>query len=175
MANTYVQIGSTVTVGSGGASSIDFTSIPATYTDLVIKLSSRTSDTTGNDSSAIALQFNGDTTSSYQRRTLYGDGGAVGSTNASTTEMRIGFTDTNGNTANTFGNCEIYIPNYAGSTYKSVSVDAVTEANVAQFIYAALVAGLWSNTAAITSIKLYAPSYNFVQHSTASLYGIKKN
>jgi hypothetical protein len=171
MAFTYSKLAE-VTLASS-ASSIDFTNIPQNYNDLVIKLSSRTSDTTGNDSSAIALQFNGNATSSYQRRTLYGDGGAVGSTNASTTEMRIGFTDTNGNTANTFGNCEIYIPNYAGSTQKSVSVDAVTEANVAQYIYAALVAGLWSNTAAITSIKLYAPSYNFLQHSSATLYGVK--
>ena len=40
MANTFVLLAST-TVGSGGASSIDFTSIPATYTDLVVKVSGR--------------------------------------------------------------------------------------------------------------------------------------
>lgn len=175
MANTYVKIGSTVTVGAGGSASIDFTSIPSTYTDLVVKLSSRTTDTTVNDSSAIALQFNGDTASNYSRRTVFGDGGAVGSSSATTTSMRIGFTTTNGDTANTFGNAEIYIPNYAGSTAKSVSADAVTEANVAQFIYAALNAGLWTGTAAITSIKLIAPSFNFMQYSTATLYGILKN
>jgi hypothetical protein len=171
---TFTLIASS-TVGSGGASSIDFTSIPSTYTDLIIKLSSRTTDTTVNDSSAIALQFNGDTTSTYTRRSLVGDGGSASSSNATTTSMRIGFTTTNGDTASTFGNCEIYIPNYAGSTQKSVSADAVTEANVAQYIYAALNAGLWTGTAAITSIKLIAPSFNFMQYSTASLYGISKS
>lgn len=174
MATTFVKI-ATVTVGAGGAASMDFTSIPSTYTDLCVKISSRTTDTTVNDSTAIALQFNGDTTSTYTRRSLTGDGGAAASTSATTTSMRIGFTTTNGDTANTFGNAEIYIPNYAGSTQKSVSADAVTEANVAQFIYAALNAGIWTGTATITSIKLIAPSFNFMQYSTATLYGISKS
>lgn len=174
MANTFTKIAS-VTVGSGGASSIDFTSIPGTYTDLCVKLSTRTTDTTANDSSAIAIQFNADTGSNYTRRTLYGDGGAAGSSNATTTSMRVGFTTTDGDTANTFGNCEFYVPNYAGSSQKSVSADAVTEANVAQYIYAALNAGLWTGTSAITSIKIIAPSYNFKQYSTAVLYGIKSS
>jgi hypothetical protein len=86
--------------------------------------------------------------------------------------MRIGFIPTNGCTANTFGNGEIYIPNYAGSTQKSVSADAVAENNSATYIYSALNAGLWTGTAAITSIKLLIPSYNFVQYSTAYLYGV---
>lgn len=173
MANTYIQIGSTVTVGSGGAASIDFTSIPATFTDLVIKLSGRSTETTANESSELRLQFNADTGSNYSRRMLYGDGGAVGSSSATTTGMRVGFVDTNGNTASTFSSSEVYIPNYAGSTQKSVSADSVVEGNVAQFMYATLIAGLWSNTAAITDIKLFVPSYNFVQYSTATLYGIK--
>jgi hypothetical protein len=40
MANTYEAI-ATVTVGSGGATDIEFTSIPGTYTDLLIKSSLR--------------------------------------------------------------------------------------------------------------------------------------
>ena len=169
---TFTQIGSAVTVGAGGASSIDFTSIPSTYTDLVVKLSGRSTDTTANDGSELRLQFNADTGSNYSRRMLYGDGGAVGSSSATTTGMRVGFVDTNGNTSSTFSNTEIYIPNYAGSSQKSVSADSVVEGNVAQYMYATLIAGLWTGTSAITSIKLYIPSFNFVQYSTAYLYGV---
>ena len=169
---TYTQIGTAQVVGSGGAASIDFTSIPATFTDLVIKLSGRSTETTANESSELRLQFNADTGSNYSRRMLYGDGGAVGSSSATTTGMRVGFVDTNGNTSSTFSNTELYIPNYAGSSQKSVSADSVVEGNVAQYMYATLIAGLWTGTSAITSIKLYIPSYNFVQYSTAYLYGV---
>ena len=158
---------------NASAASVTFANIPQTgYTDLKVVLSTRTTDTTANDSTAIALQFNGDTASNYSRRTLYGDGGAVGSTSATTTSMRIGFTTTNGDTANTFGSAEFYVPNYTGSAQKSVSADAVTEANVAQYIYSALNAGLWTGTAAITSITVLTPSFSFLAGSTFSLYGL---
>lgn len=158
---------------NASAASVTFSSIPQTgYTDLKVVLSTRTTDTTVNDSSAIALQFNGDTGSNYTRRSLYGDGGAAGSSSATTTSMRIGFTTTNGDTANTFGNAEFYVPNYTSSNQKSVSADAVTEANVAQYIYASLNAGLWTGTAAISSITILAPSFSFLAGSSISLYGI---
>ena len=164
-----------ITVGAAGASSVTFSGIPQTgYTDLVVKASTRSTNTTANDSDSLNIQFNGDTASNYSRRTLYGDGGATGSSSATTTSMRIGFTDTNGNTSNTFGNAEIYIPNYTGSTQKSVSSDAVVEGNVAQYIYASLNAGLWTGTSAITSITLLIPSYSFLSGSTFYLYGVAK-
>jgi hypothetical protein len=84
-----------------------------------------------------------------------------------------------GSTSNTFGNSSIYIPNYTGSTAKSVSIDSVGENNGTaseQIISAAL----WNNTAAITSITLTSlddnlnPSGNFAQYSSVSLYGILK-
>jgi len=173
MATTFTLIAS-VTVPATPQASIDFTSIPATYTDLCVKLSGRSSETTANDGTELRLQFNGDTAANYSRRMLYGDGGAVGSSSASTTFMRVGLIDTNGNTANTFANSEFYIPNYAGAAQKSVSADSVVEGNVAQFMYATLIAGLWTGTAAITSIKLTASTFNFLQYSTAYLYGISK-
>jgi hypothetical protein len=79
-------------------------------------------------------------------------------------------------TANTFSNGEMYIPNAFGSTYKSVSADAVAENN-ASTAYMAMQAGLWSSTAAINQITLTpdtATSPLFQQYSTASLYGILK-
>lgn len=170
MANTYVQIGSTVTVGAGGASSIDFSSIPATYTDLVLKISTRVNQIVGS-----YLQFNG-SASGYSERLLYGTGSSAASANTSGTILNWGFlTNTSSTTANTFSNSELYIPNYAGSTNKSISSDSVTENNAtASDIY--VNAGLWSNTAAINRITLYpSGSAVFVQYSTASLYGIKNS
>jgi hypothetical protein len=159
----------TVTVGSGGAASIDFTSIPGTMTDLMVVVSTRASD--GYPDTGIWIQFNG-STSSYTRRTLYGtgDGGK-----ASTTASDIFFySPATTATANTFGNSTFYIPNYAGSTNKSVSVDTVNENNAA-YSLSGITAGLWSNTAAITSIKIVsATASNLLQYSTATLYGITK-
>jgi hypothetical protein len=171
---TYIQIGSTVTVGSGGAATIDFTSIPATYTDLIVLLSGRS--TALNTDENISLRFNS-STSGYSRRVLTGNGASATSSNsASEAEMFIG--DVSGSTAtsDTFGNLAIYIPNYASANNKSVSVDNVQETN-ATTAYARLIAGLWSNTAAITSLSVrpYGGSTNFAQYSTASLYGIKNS
>jgi hypothetical protein len=166
---TYIQIGSTVTVGAGGAANIDFTSIPSTYTDLVVKVCGRTNRAAVFDD--ILISFNG-STASFTGRELYGDGAAA----ASITTARAASIATGANaTASTFGNSEIYVPNYAGSANKSFSVDGVQETN-ATTAYAIMIAGLWSNTAAINQVTL-TPSVGtlFSQYSTASLYGISKS
>jgi hypothetical protein len=166
MANTFELIASS-TVGSGGASSIDFTSIPSTYTDLVLKVSGRSNRVDTVDT--IVIKPNGSTTS-MTFRWLAGDGAAA----ASATTDRI-YQDALNNTANTFGNAEIYIPNYAGSNYKSMSIDAVMEQNGTS-ANAGFQAQLWSNTAAITSINLAVGfGTGFLQYSTAYLYGIKNS
>jgi hypothetical protein len=166
MANTFELIASS-TVGSGGAASIDFTSIPSTYTDLAIYLSARQSRS--EVVSNTRIEFNG-SSSNLSCRYIQGTGSAaVSSSNAS---YLFAASPANTATANTFGNSFIYIPNYAGSTNKSVSWDAVTETNASN-AEAYLVAGLWSNTDAITSIELSSLSGdNFMEHSTAYLYGV---
>ena len=151
----------TVTVGSGGAASIEFTYIPDTYTDLKVVVSGRCSTT---DTTA-TLAFN--TGGTYTRRTLLGSG-STATSNTSAVDFRI---SQSGDTASTFGNSEIYIPNYAGSTTKSYSVDSINENN-ATAAFQAITAGLWNQTAAITSIVLTPGSGNFAEHSTATLYGI---
>ena len=166
MATTYEAI-ATVTVGSGGAANIEFTSIPATYTDLVILVSARFNSGT----SPFYLYFNG-SGSNYSDRRLTGNGAAASSNTSST--IRVGNFNGSDTTANTFSSHLIYIPNYAGSANKSVSVDAVSENN-ATTAFAQLIAGLWSDSSAITSIKLEEGSANFVQYSTATLYGIKNS
>ena len=169
MATTFVKI-ATVTVGAGGASNMDFTSIPGTYTDLYLTISSRISN--ANVWSDIYVQFNG-STSTYSDRVVFGTGAAASSLTDTNTGIDIR-TSTTANTASTFGNASVYIPNYASSNQKSVSFDAVSENNATSAI-AQLGAGLWASTPAITSLSVYGAGGNFVQYSTATLYGISKS
>lgn len=166
---TYVEIAS-ATVGSGGASNITFSSIPSTYTDILIKISSRSNRSDTSD--WMQIKPNG-STSSWTSRMLLGNGGSPGSV----TQGGLAGFAMNGNTAtaSVFSSADIYVPNYAGSAYKSFSVDAVGEGD-GTTAYATIYAGLWSDTTAISSITL-APSYSsgFVQYTTAYLYGIKKD
>ena len=167
MANTFVKIAS-VTVGSGGAASIDFTSIPSTYTDLCIKVSARGS--VGLIYATTEINFNGSATG-FTGKIVYGSGSSAASSN-----LTLNLADLNGSssTASTFGSMEIYIPNYAGSSNnKSMSVDGVMENNATE-AYAELIASLWSNTSAINRVTLFINS-TFLQYSTATLYGIKNS
>jgi hypothetical protein len=165
MATTYKLI-SSVTVGSGGAASMAFTSIPATYTDLVVKVSAR--DNRALTLDGVLISFNG-STSNFTNKYLLGDGNSASSgILARLTANASGATAT----ASAFGNGEIYIPNYASSNYKSFSSDSVTENN-ATTVSTGLFANLWSDTAAITSITLTPNNGTlFDQYSTAYLYGI---
>jgi hypothetical protein len=174
MANTFVKIAS-VTVGAGGASTIDFTSIPSTYTDLCILLSLR-NNRTGFDRSTTTMRLNADTGSNYSTRTVYAADGSVGSDSTSGTYGTIGNSNSVNNNANTFTPFTIYIPNYAGSNAKSFSVEYAQESTTATWVVQ-MIAGLWNQTSAITSITLgdLQVSSSFVQYSTAYLYGIKKN
>lgn len=176
MANTMTLI-STVTVGSGGTSAINFTSIPSTYTDLCIKLSARTT-TTSSSQDYIKIRFNSDTGNNYADGALFANTASVGSVYMATTDAIGGIywtiVPSTTATANTFGNADIYIPNYRASTYKSIQVDATSSNNAgAQFIFE--VAGMWLSTSAITSISLIGQDGTINQNSTASLYGIKNS
>ena len=167
MASTYELIAS-VTVGSGGASSIDFTSIPATYTDLVIKLSGRTNRAANGDD--IGVKVNGSTASIDGRR-LFGTGSNAYS--GASMGTYIGILDGASDTSNTFANAELYFPNYAGSNYKSFSSDAVSENNATQ-AFTNMSAILYSSATAISSLSFYSlNAANWVQYSTAYLYGVK--
>jgi hypothetical protein len=174
MANTFVKIAS-VTVGSGGASNIEFTSIPATYTDLVVKYSLR-GDTFAAALIDCYLRFNS-STSGYSERMIYNSSStAVGSASNSASNIAwAGTTSAAAATASVFGNSELYIPNYTSTTtYKSISFNNSGENNSATDWSLMLNAGLWSNNSAITTITLFpASSSNWVQYSTATLYGIK--
>jgi hypothetical protein len=168
MATTYTLI-SSVTVGSGGAASIDFTSIPATYTDLALKLSTRSTSTDPARASVLyGFKFN-NTATTYSGKTLRTQGTTVTSFGGAF----YGYTAASNFTASTFDNTDIYIPNYAGSQQKSLSIDNSDEQNSANYdSILALIAGLWDGTGAINQITLTLGYGNFAQYSTAYLYGI---
>jgi hypothetical protein len=173
---TYKQIGSII-VGSGGSAAIDFTSIPATYESLIIKLTGRLN--TAAIDTHIILTFNGNASNVYSFNRISGNGAypSVGSGSYSEinqTSMNLYSTlPGTTTTTNSFGNVEFYIPNYAGSTNKSLQADAVLENN-AVTAYAIMYAGRWNNTAAINRVTLTG-SASFLENSTAYLYGIVKS
>jgi hypothetical protein len=167
MANTFVKI-ATVTVGSGGASTIDFTSIPQTYTDLKLIFSGRLTNAV--DVYSLYPTFNGSGSSFSSKRFI-----ASGTSRSSDTTGRLaGLVQGTSYTASIFGSLEMYIPNYTSSANKSFSVDDVTENN-GSAAYMNLLGGLWSNTAAITSISIGPSAGTLAQYSTATLYGIKNS
>lgn len=171
MANTHKAI-ATVTVTGATAANMEFTSIPGTYTDLLI-LSSVRFDISGDN--GFYFQFNNDTAGNYERLYVGGDGSTVSSAAASSqTRVPIGIGARSTATASTFSNSFAYIPNYTGSKNKSVLVDAVNENN-ATSADAMFWASIWNSSSAITSIKLFPSSGNIVQYSTATLYGIKNS
>lgn len=151
------------TVGAGGASSIDFSSIPGTYTDLVLVVSARATSTTA----SMTIAFNG-SSASFTSRYLQGNGSAASSATGTTL---IGNSSVSTDTASTFGNLQIVIPNYSGSRNKAFSIESVTE-NMAASALQQMFASIWANTAAITQITLNLS--NFAQHSSAYLYGTLK-
>jgi hypothetical protein len=155
----------TKTLGTAAAA-IEFTSIPQDGTDLVAVVSARSSST-GN---TINITFNGDTTG-YSNRALQGSGSAASS--FANFNRYAALVTASNETISTFSNNTIYIPNYTGTSNKSYSTDGVSENNATES-YMALIAGLWSNTAAITSLLLSPLSGNFDAGSTVSLYKITK-
>lgn len=167
MADTFQKIAS-VTVGAGGAATIGFSSIPATYTDLQVMFSTRVSGSGNYLQCNVSINGQGSGVN-ITARTLWGAGTSAGS---NTTEY--GFHSTAASaTASTFANASIYFPNYAGSTNKSYSIDDVTETNATDAVKH-FTAGLWSQTAAINQLTFTPSSGTFDQYSTATLYGILK-
>ena len=174
MANTYTLISSNV-LGSNAAS-VTFSSIPQTYTDLVLRLSTRNS--TGGSNQINELDFNG-TTTNYSQTLVQGSGSAVSSTRYTTQNyFRLEYSDSAGNTANTFGSGEIYIPSYTLSSNKTASVFQISEDN-SSTAYITAHALLWRNTSAITSLVIRGNNFSggglLLAGSSFYLYGIKNS
>lgn len=165
MAITKIE---TVTVGSGGAASFGFSSIPATYTDLMCVFSIRNS--TAADVSG-EFRFN-NTSGNFTTRVLYGTGSGNAASYAETGGVDITY-PVNTYTANTFGNGTLYVPNYAGSAYKSASAQSMAETN-GTTAFSFMTAGLWSQTTAINQLTFHMNNGTCAEYSSATLYGVLK-
>lgn len=162
----------TQTVGSGGASYIEFTSIPSTYKHLQIRGIGRTSRASVED--VLKVQFNGDTASNYSWHNLAGYGAGVES-NASTgqPEMKLGWIAANSTGASINGAVIIDVLDYL-STSKNKTCRSLTGYDYNGGGQVILASGLWFKTPeAITSIKITPAFSTFQQYSTFALYGIK--
>jgi hypothetical protein len=173
MANTYTLISST-TVGVGGTASVSFSSIPSTYTDLILKISSRTIRS-GIVTDSIWLKLN-NTTTNYTNRFLSVQG--TGSTIVTTTNPLENYSSSTGSgaLANTFSNAEFYIANYASANNKSASSEGIGPTNVSSTQQLAHATHLWTDTTAVSSI-ICVPGYSatILENSSFYLYGIKKS
>jgi hypothetical protein len=172
MPNNYVLL-EKITVGAAGAASVTFANIPQTgYTDLVIKGSARSLRASDEDGMAFGINGNGAT----NWQLLSGNGSSASTGTLSSLGFGaafIGRIPAANVTANTFGNFELYLPNYTSSIAKSYSTDAVTETNGAT-AYSSLLAAYQSNTAAVSSVILLASNANLAANSTFYLYGVAK-
>jgi len=159
----------TIEVGSGGAASIEFTSIPQDATDLVLVCSLRSSNSSTNEQ--INVRINNNTGTIYDLVALQGFGSSVGNTSLTDNPaIERNYIPGGSMTANTFGSMQFYFSNYTSSSAKSISADMVTENNATSALQQ-ISAISADDTNAITSIEVY-DSANFVQYSTASLYKI---
>jgi hypothetical protein len=166
MANTYVALAKFAITSN--TASVTFSAIPATYTDLVLTCSGRSSTAPG----YLLLTMNGSPTSS--ETDLRQDNTTIDSVRSTGDGQFFGqgylrLSDS-GMTTNTFGSIEIYIPNYAGSQKKCASAFSVTETLSASVQFITLSAANSDLTSAITSITCGS---NFATGTHIDLYGIK--
>ena len=165
MPANYVLLGKVTLTET--TSFITISNIPQSgYTDLKLVASVRALRT-GFPADDLVIQFNGVTTG-YAGRRLFLNGTSV-STDVQT-DIR-GFASDADQTANVFGSNEFYIHDYLSSSFKSVSIDMVTENNSTNAPMG-IFNGLWSNTAAIHTIKVFCNNSNMVANSTFYLYGL---
>jgi hypothetical protein len=174
MPNTYTLISSNVL--SSPAASVTFSSIPQTYTDLVLRMSIRT-DFAGSTTSRADLVINGSTSSIYSRTQLRATAGSLSSFRTANAAILFGttFADAATATSNIFSSDERYFPNYTGSANKVISTYAVAEDNTSTDATISVQAALFSSTAAITSLQLTFDSANAIAGSSFYLYGIKNS
>lgn len=164
-----------VTVGAGGASFIEFTSIPATYQHLQVRglLRSTTAASLADDVRLRLGNLSIDTGSNYAGHTLEGNGTSVQSVSwtSLTWIARIGYAPRANSTANAWGGIVIDILDYA-STSKTKTSRSVCGVDLNGTGVVTLASGLWNSTNAVTNIRLFSEANNFSQYSTLSLYGV---
>ena len=162
----------TTTVGSGGSSSVTFSSIPSTYTHLQLRILARTTVT--NDSDFCGIRFNSDSSSVYNEHGLYGNGSSASAMYNTSTYCIVQRIPTDQFGANIFGAIVLDILDYKDTNkYKVTRHLGGFDSNGGGQIF--LESNLWRSTSAISTITI-TPSNSgpsFVQYSHFALYGIK--
>lgn len=156
----------TITVGTGGASSVEFANIPQDGKHLLLLLQSKTTD--GSSYSSVNVTLNNSSVFTYKIVRLQASGTSVGTDNFAGTSFQF-VTNGGGNNPNSFGNAELYFLNYAQATAQVVFADTVAQSasgnGIREFRAMENI-----TTAATTSMQI---SYsNLAEHTTASLYKI---
>ena len=175
MANTFTKIASITT--SNAVSTVIFSSIPQTYTDLIVLMSARWNQNQESSSwSSYQVQFNGDSSANYGSTYGYGLGasGAGGARGVNTAGVQPGWVASTGTSANIFGNSRLYIPNYTNTHYKQIIGEGHVPNNTTTAMNS-ISASSWKSTAAINSLTFIyagAPSNLWGPQSTFTLYGI---
>jgi|LakMenEpi03Aug12_release.lakeMendotaPanAssembly.Ray.scaffolds.fasta_scaffold894859_2 hypothetical protein len=169
---TYTLISSNVLTTA--TASVTFSSIPATYTDLVVRWSARSAQ--ANATTRININLNGVSGTSYSFTKLQATGTSASSANISGFDKWWGeYVSANNATSNTFGSGELYLPNYLSTVNKPASFFSVAENNTTANgdWYVSALASLATITSAITSVALTLNTGdNFMTGSSFYLYGI---
>ena len=169
----------TVSVGSGGAANVEFTSIPGTFTHLQVRAFASDDRGGGQGADAWRMQFNSDTSANYSYHSVRGYGSGVATEAAANASHLFGYSWGTSAAPNIFGAGIFDILDYANTNkYKTVRVLNGVDLNgvVGTGGDVALISGSWRNTNAITSIKIYPDTYaatEWNQYSHFALYGIK--
>ena len=163
----------TTTVGSGGASTITFSSIPQTYTHLQLRGIARENSGAGTSVEDLLVRFNSDSGANYRYHYLRGSGTAASSgTAGSRTYAWAAGVAQAGSTSSVFNSSVCDILDYTNTnkytTTRSLSGADFNGSGIFDFI-----SNLWLNTAAITSITITTGGNDFAQYSSFALYGIK--
>lgn len=176
-ATSYESI-ATVTVGSGGASNVEFTSIPSTYTHLQIRGIAQDNGG-GTDRRILVMRINSDSGANYAEHSILGNGATVSaSATASNTYMTLSQITESGTNASMFGGFVIDILDYKNTNkYKTIrAIGGNDTNNTTQVGAVSFNSGLWMNTNAISSLTFDLRGTlggSFSQYSHFALYGIK--
>jgi hypothetical protein len=176
MANTYTLISSTTLASANGT--VTISSIPSTYSDLIIAISARMGSGSGTSPYPVNITINGDGASNYSRTPLFTETGVVYSLRTSNAanvlvEKALAGPD---QTANSFSNIQVYLPGYTSSSSKPFFISAGNSHALAQNdgrngIHACL----WRNSATISSITFATGGNTMAAGSSFYVYGIKNS
>lgn len=164
----------TQTTDSSNPFSLTFNNIPQIYTDLMVVVSARS--VSGPAGGRMRMGINTDSGANFSSTLLSANGSSAFSLREpNSTNLIVGPYSLSTDTANTFTNINIYIPNYTSNAWKQISSESVKENNsatITNYDGISVIAGLWKGTSPITALTFGPEGGLFAANSTISLYGI---